>query len=96
MRESTLQHDAQKGENVGFAGGAYRKEAVADSKYVALKTRMVKNLPHMRFREKIRGCNQRYKRLRTEVNYSIHLDSIKPDDRNGQYESSFGLYYHNL
>jgi hypothetical protein len=96
MRESTPQHDAQKGENVGFAGGAYRKGAVADGKYAALKTRMAQNLPHMRFREKIRDCSQRYKRLRTEVNYSIRLDSIKPDDRNGQYESSFCLYYHNL
>jgi hypothetical protein len=84
IRESIPQHDAQKGENVGFAGGAYRKGAVADGKYIALKTRMAQNLPHMRFREKIRDCNQRYRRLRMEVNYSIHLDSINADDRNGQ------------
>ena len=92
MWESTPQYDTQKGQNISIAGSAYCKEAVTNGKCVVLKIWMVQDLPHMCFHEKIWGCSQQYKRLWTEVNYGIHLDSIKPDDCSiGQGGATFGL-----
>jgi hypothetical protein len=69
----------------GFIGGVYRRGAVAESKYRALKRDLEVDLPHARFAKTVAETQPKFRCQRVENVWHISLDKLAPEDQNTEY-----------
>lgn len=77
--------ESTKSKLSGFFGGVYRRGAIAEKKYLALKKDLEIDLPHVRFAKTIADIQPKSKCQRVETTWHVSLDELNEEDQTTEY-----------
>jgi hypothetical protein len=90
--------ESTKTKVTGLFAGVYRRGAIAEKKYLALKKDLEIDLPHVRFQKTIADIQPKSKCQRVETTWHVALDELNEEDQTTEYVgfTSSCLYHHRL